>query len=383
MRLDNRLIFITISLFCAIQITSAQINVDDLAGADPDALNPIQTTLPFLTIAPDSRAGAMGDIGAATAPDINSQHWNAAKYAFAPGEGGIALSYTPWLKNLVTDINLAYLAGFYRIDTRQVLSGSLRYFSLGDIVFRNEFGDYQGQRTPNEFAIDAGYSRLFSDNFSGALTFRFIRSDITGGGVTSNTTYNAGISFAADISAYYQKAIEIDNKDSEMAFGLNISNMGNKISYTEDQDKQFIPINFRLGGRLSIDLDEYNSMIFAADINKFLVPTGYNPDVSVPLGIVRSFYDAPAGFKEELHEIMFSIGVEYLYQKQFAVRAGYFNEHQTKGNRKYFTAGIGLRLNVFSLDFAYLIPTSGRQNPLANTMRFTLGFSFDNFSDFR
>ncbi len=369
-----------------------------LIGADKNASNPIYTALPFMTIAPDSRAGAMGDAGVATSPDINSQHWNAAKYAFINGEGGIALSYTPWLKKLVSDINLAYLSGFYRIDDRQVISTSLRYFSLGDIILRNEFGEYQGNRKPNEFAVDAGYSRLFSDNFSGAMVFRFIRSDIMGGGASDGTEYNAGISFAADISVYYQKDIKIDDKDAQMAYGLDISNIGTKISYTSDQDKQFIPTDMRLGGRLSMNLDEYNSLAVSLDLNKLLVPTppivvdtngvnvivkGRDNNVSVTKGIIQSFYDAPGGFKEEMHEIMYSIGAEYWYRNQFAVRAGYFNESQSKGNRKYFTVGFGFKLNVLGLDFAYLIPTSGRNNPLANTMRFSLNFQFDKFHNFR
>ncbi|MBN2349693.1 MAG: type IX secretion system outer membrane channel protein PorV [Bacteroidales bacterium] len=396
----KKITLLIFTILCLFEITFSQPTTPSgLTGADEDALNAIKTAIPFISIAPDSRAGAMGDVGVATSPDINSQHWNPAKYAFLEGEGGVALSYTPWLKNLVNDINLAYLVGYYRIDTRQVISGSLRYFSLGDIIFRNEFGDYQGQRAPNEFAVDFGYSRLFSDHFSGALSFRFIRSDITGGGIGSGTEYNAGISFATDLGVYYQKEIEIDEKESEMAFGLSITNIGTKISYTQDQNKEFIPMNLRLGGRLSINLDEYNTISLAADLNKLLVPSppitdkdtvtgdivilaGYDDDISVPLSLVQSFYDAPHGFKEEIREIMYSIGMEYWYKNQFAVRGGYFHEHATKGNRKYFTLGIGLKFNVFSLDFAYLAPTSGRNNPLANTIRFTLGFQFDKFRAF-
>ena len=394
------LLLALVSSFC---ITNGQTTTGDLGqkltGADKNASRPILTALPFMTIAPDSRAGAMGDAGVATSPDINSQHWNAAKYAFIHGEGGIAISYTPWLKKLVNDINLAYLSGFYRIDDQQVISASLRYFSLGDIILRNEFGDYQGNRKPSEFAIDAGYSRLFSENFSGALVFRFIRSDIMGGGASDGTEYNAAIAFAADISAYYQKDIKIDDKDAQMAFGLNISNLGNKVSYTSDQDKQFIPTNLRLGGRLSMKLDEYNSLGVTVDFNKLLVPTppviktdsngvsyiagGYDNNVSLTKGIIQSFYDAPGGFSEEMHEITYSIGTEYWYREQFAIRAGYFNESQSKGNRKYFTVGFGFKLNVLGLDFAYLIPSSGRNNPLANTMRFSLNFQFDKFRNLR
>lgn len=366
----------------------------ELLGAEP---NPIHSTVPFLTIAPDSRAGAMGDVGAATQPDASSQHWNAAKYAFLPGEMGFALSYTPWLRKLVNDINLAYLNFYKRFDDKQVLSASLLYFSLGDIIFRSDFGDYVGQYRPNEFTLDLGYARLFTDNLSSALTLRFIRSDITGGGTVNNQDYNAGVSFAADLSMYYQKDIEIDGKPSQYAWGICMSNLGTKISYTDDTEKQFIPANFRVGGRITTNLDDYNNISLAIDLNKMLVPSPMRQEIedgdtiyygksapnSLPLSWIQSFYDAPGGFKEEIHEIMYSIGAEYWYRDQFAIRAGYFHEHETKGNRKYFAAGVGLKLNVFSLDFSYLIPTSGRNNPLANTMRFTLGLDFDKFREFR
>lgn len=375
----------------------SQVTTGELTGEQ----NVIESAVPFLTIAPDSRAGAMGDVGVATSPDINSLHWNPAKYAMIEDEGGVALSYTPWLRNLIPDINLAYLSGYYRIDDQQVISSSLLYFSLGEIIFTNIQGDYQGQHTPNEFALDAAYSRLFSERMSGGIAFRFIRSDLTGGAILEGGAESkAGISFAADISSYYERDITIEDKPAELAFGINISNMGRKISYTEDnQDDNFIPINLRLGSRLTTYLDDYNSLSFALDFNKLLVPTepvwsdsiddegnrqiisGRDPNVAVPVGMVQSFYDAPGGFKEELHEIMISAGAEYWYRDQFAVRAGYFHEHATKGNRKYFTMGIGLRLNVFSIDFAYLVPTSGRSNPLANTMRFTLLFEFEKYQN--
>jgi len=374
-----------------------QLSSKELAGQ----MNAIQSAVPFLTIAPDSRAGAMGDAGVATDPDINSMHWNPAKYAFIDEEMGISLSYTPWLRTLVPDINLAYLSFFRRLDRQQVIAASLRYFSLGEIVFTNQFGDYQGQHTPNEFAIDAGYSRLFSDKFSGGLAFRFIRSDLTGGAVSSTSgETKAGIAFAADVSAYYQTDIQVSDKDAKLSFGADISNIGTKISYTQNQDADFIPINLRLGGALKMNLDPYNTLTFALDFNKLLVPSppvyyqdstnaagdpvihyGMDPNVSVPVGMFRSFYDAPGGFKEEINEIMYSIGAEYWYRNQFAIRGGYFHENQNKGNRKFFTLGVGLKLNVFAVDFAYLVPTSGRQNPLANTMRFTLSFNFDKYKN--
>jgi hypothetical protein len=372
-------------------------------------LNAVQVTVPFLTIAPDSRAGALGDAGVATSPDISSQHWNPAKYAFIESEGGVAVSYTPWLRKLIGDINLAYLVGFKRFGDRQVVSGSLRYFSLGNIVFTNVYGQSQGQFNPNEFAIDAGYSRLLTDNLSGAIAFRFIRSDLTGGTYVGGAQSNPGMAFAGDIAFYYQKDLFLSDYDSRMAFGVNISNMGNKISYTENQEKAFIPINLRLGGAFTTWFDEYNSLTLTLDLNKLLVPTppiyavdslgkpiyddngdqiiehGKNPDVSVPLGMIRSFWDAPGvafddgSYRvglEELHEITYSVGLEYWYRQQFAIRGGYFNEHETKGNRKFFTAGIGIKLNVFGLDFSYLIPVK-QNNPLANTLRFTLSFEFD------
>ncbi len=387
--------FIYTGLFVSISFSVfSQSTTSELLGAKP---NPIHSTVPFLTIAPDSRAGAMGDVGAATRPDAASQHWNAAKYAFLPGEMGFALSYTPWLRKLVNDINLAYLNFYKRFDDKQVLSASLLYFSLGDIIFRSDFGDYVGQYRPNEFTLDVGYARLFTDYLSSALTLRFVRSDITGGGTVNNQEYNAGVSFAADLSMYYQRDIEIDDNPSQYAWGICLSNLGTKISYTDDTEKQFIPANFRIGGRISTDLDDYNNISLAVDLNKMLVPSPMRMEIedgdttyygksapnSLPLSWIQSFYDAPGGFKEEIHEIMYSIGAEYWYRDQFAIRAGYFHEHETKGNRKYFAAGVGLKLNVFSLDFSYLIPTSGRNNPLANTMRFTLGLDFDKFREFR
>lgn len=377
-------------------ISFGQITTGQLTGE----INVIQSAVPFLTIAPDSRAGAMGDVGVATAPDISSQHWNAAKYVFMEGQGGVALSYTPWLRRLIPDINLAYLVFYKKLDGLQSVSGSLRYFSLGNIVFTDIYGTAQGQFNPNEFAIDAGYSRLFSDNFSGAIVFRFIRSDLTGRQFVGDIDSKAGIAVAADLSFYYTNRIDLGGKDGNLSFGTNIANMGNKVSYTETQEPSFLPINWRIGGNLDVEVDEYNSFSFALDLNKLLVPTppvyndttdeiefGKDPNVSVPLGMFRSLFDAPgyemdngnrSVFREELSEITYSLGVEYWYRKQFAIRGGYFHENVNKGNRKYFSLGVGLKLNVFELDFAYLIPTY-QNNPLANTLRFTLGFDFDKY----
>jgi hypothetical protein len=375
-----------------------QINTGELGGAE---LNAIQTAVPFLSIAPDSRAGGMGDVGVASTPDVNSQHWNIGKYAFLDSKGGFAISYTPWLRNLIPDINLAYLTGFFRIDEQQVISTSLRYFSLGNITFTNIDGSFAGQYNPNEFAVDAGYSRLFTDNFSGGIAFRFIRSDLTSGQATSDgQDTRAGISFAADLGFYYQNEVNVGSSDGEWAAGVSLTNMGTPISYTVDADKTPIPTNMRIGGRFSYNVDEYNTLSFHADLNKLLVPSppvreldtvtnelvvvrGKEAPGSTVLGMFQSFYDAPGGengsystFTEEIREIAFSLGVEYWYRNQFAVRTGYFHEHASKGNRKYFTMGVGLKLNVFALDFAYLVPTNGQSSPLANTLRFTLGFNF-------
>lgn len=368
-------------------ISFSQITTGEVTGE----INTIQSVVPFLTIAPDSRSGAMGDVGVATTPDLNSLHWNPAKYAFIDGDGGVGLSYSPWLRNLVPDINLAYLTGYKRLDDKQVISGSLLYFSLGNIVFTDHFGNETRNFNPNEFAIDLAYSRKFAEKISGAIAFRYIYSNLTGGTHVGGTETKPGISFAADVSSYFEDDIQLFDRDSRLTFGIDISNIGSKMTYTDDQEPDFIPINLRLGSALMIKLDNYNSITFAADINKLLVPTppiydstgltilrGKDPFVSVPVGMLQSFYDAPNGFKEELHEITYSFGIEYWYSQQFAVRTGYFHEHATKGNRKFFTAGLGLRLNIFSLDFAYLIPTT-QNHPLARTLRFSLTFDFDSF----
>ena len=350
--------------------------------------NTITTGVPFLMIAPDSRSGAMGDAGVALSPDANSQHWNPAKYAFIENDMGIALSYTPWLRNLVSDINLAYLVGYKRLDDKQVMSASLRYFTLGDITFMSEYGDPTGQQSPNEFAVDLGYTLLLSEKFSGAVAIRYIRSDLTGGQLVNGVETHAGNSFASDIAFYYQNQIRVNRKMSTLAAGINISNIGAKISYTDGATKDFIPTNMKLGLSYKTEMDKYNTLTFAFDANKLLVPTPDTASVDIltglgstksPIsGIFSSFSDAPGGMKEEFKEITFSVGAEYWYNKQFAIRAGYFYEDATKGNRKFFTAGAGLKMNVFALDFSYLLPVA-QNNPLANTLRFTLSFDFDAF----
>ena len=361
-------------------------NYDDLTGG----LNTITTAVPFLLISPDSKAGAMGDVGVATTPDANSLHWNPAKYAFVDDDMGFAVSYVPWLRALVPDINLSYLAGYRKLNDNEAIAMELRYFSLGDITFTDILGTTIGQYKPSEFALGTSYSRKLSANFSLAIAGRYIYSNLTGGQAAGGIPTVAGQSIAADIAGYYTQAIRISGKDVDLAIGCNISNIGNKISYTETAVRDFIPINLRLGTALGTEFDDYNKMSFAFDINKLLVPTppvyddgviviGEEPDVSVVSGIFQSFGDAPGGFKEEMREINYSIGTEYWYANQFAIRAGYFFEHDTKGGRKFFTFGSGVKYNVFSLDFSYLINASraiNGTNPLANTMRFTLVFDF-------
>jgi hypothetical protein len=383
--------------------SSAQINQtrDELLGQ----VNTITTAVPFLLIGPDSRAGGMGDYGVASAPDVNSIHWNAAKLAFTDKDAGFSISYTPWLRALVNDINLAYLSGYKKVgDGDQAIGGSLRYFSLGNIDFTNENAEKTGSFNPNEWALDLAYSRKLGEKFSGALAMRYIYSNLTGGIAIQNNTIQTrpGTSIAADLSGYYTTEIDLNGKDAMLSFGVNISNIGSKISYTDTKSKDFIPTNFRLGGNLEVELDDYNTISFGIDINKLLVPTppvylrdsatgdyildqegrrivqyGKDPsNISPANALFSSWSDAPGGFPEEIKEFIWCTGIEYWYDNQFAIRAGYFHEAATKGNRQYFTVGAGLRYNVFGLDFAYLIPTEQR-NPLENTLRFTLIFNFE------
>jgi hypothetical protein len=369
-----------------------------------ETINTITTSVPFLMIAPDARSGAMGDAGVSSTPDVNSMHWNPAKYAFIEKDMGFSVSYSPWLRKLVNDINLAYLGFYKRIDDRQTVAATLLYFSLGDITFTDEMGNSLGTYRPNEFSIDGTYSRKLSNNLSGAVAARFIYSNLTQGQFVQGHETHAGTSIAADVSVYWQKEITMANLDGLFAWGINISNIGAKISYTDNVIKDFIPTNLRIGPSLTLDIDEYNTISFMVDVNKLLVPTppiyevndstgqqvvdpatgkpivlkGKNPEVSVVTGMIQSFYDAPGGFSEEMREFSFAVGAEYWYDKQFALRAGFFYEDKTKGNRKFFTVGAGLRYNVFGLDFSYLIPLE-QHNPLENTLRFSLLFNFDAF----
>ena len=359
-------------------------------------LNTISTSVPFLSIPPDSRAGAMGDVGVATSPDQNSIHWNASKLAFITEEQGLSMSYTPWLQDLVPEISLSYLSAYKKLNSKSAVATSLRYFSLGEIQFTGGDGQDLKKFSPNEFALDGAYAMKLSENFSAGVAMRYIYSNLTGGiNVEGGGATKPGNSFAVDLSSYYQSdEFEIEEKDAYWAAGINLSNMGNKISYTDGGEEHFLPMNARVGGSLFMELDEFNTISFAVDVNKLLVPTtpvydsvgtgpenivaGQDPNVGVIQGIFQSFSDAPGGSKEELNELIFSVGAEYWYMKQFALRGGYFYEHETKGGRKYFTVGLGLKMNVFSLDAAFLLPaTSGVKSPLANTLRFTLLFDME------
>jgi len=354
-----------------------------------ERLNVIRTVVPFLTIAPDSRAGGMGDAGIATSPDVFSSHWNAAKLAFVDNNSGAGLSYVPWLTTLVNDINIALLTGFTRVDQRQVISSRLLYSSLGNIHFYDDLGNYQLNFRPHEFAIDAAYTRLFSEKISGAVAFRFIYSNLSGGMYSSDgTATKPGVSYAADISGFWHNDISLMGKNANIAVGLVFSNIGSKMNYSDSKaSSDFIPMNMGVGSALKVDIDGYNSITFALDLNKLLVPTppitsaakpdsiiaGKNEKVAVPVAIFQSFYDAPGGFREEMREITYSTGVEYWYSNVFALRGGYFHQHETKGNLRYFTLGAGFKLNAFTLDFSYLMPVV-QNHPLARTLRFSLSF---------
>lgn len=353
-------------------------------------VNTVNTAVPFLRITPDSRAGAMGDAGIAVSPDANANFHNPSKLTFAEKDVGLSVTYTPWLRELVKDIYLGYLSGHFRIDELQSIGISMRYFSLGKIQFTDRNGENIGESNPNEFSLDASYSRKLSDNFSTGLTLRFIYSNLAAGQQVNGVSVKPATAASADISFYYNEDFEISGTPANFAAGLNISNLGNKITYTESAIKDFLPANLGVGTNLDIDVDDYNALSFAFDVNKLLAPTpteelsedsttlAYRKK-SVPSAVLGSFSDAPGGFQEELREFNISLGGEYSYNDQFTVRAGYFWEHATKGNRKFVTVGAGVKYSVFGLDFAYIIPTSSQRHPLDNVMRFTLKFDFDAF----
>jgi hypothetical protein len=356
--------------------------------------NYISTAMPIIMVSPDATASGMGDVGVASKPDANSQHWNNAKLAFVEDKGGFAMTYTPWLRKLgVGDMNLLYLGGYYSVNNRSTIGGSVTYYSVGDVNFTSEEGQDLGTYNPNEFTIDLSYSMKLTDQIALGASGRYLRSDLTQGQDVGTTSTRAGNAIAADIGLYYQdKLSATPSMPGELALGLFISNLGSKISYSDDDnEKDFLPANLRLGGRYTLNLDDYNQFSMLLDFNKLLVPTppvydedgniiaGKNDraeDISVMQGVFQSFYDAPNGFKEELQEIQISVGAEYWYSQLFAVRAGYFYEHKNKGGRQYITFGGGIRYNMFTFDLSYLLALSKTQNPLANTIRISLGMNF-------
>ena len=371
--------------------TTVQSQITLGTGTGDDYLNTVTTAVPFLRIAPDARSGGMADVGIAISPDANSIFWNASKLVFIDDEhpSGLSLTYTPWLKNLVNDIYLAYINGYWKVDELSALSASLRYFSLGTITFTDNSGNVLQDFRPNEFAFDVAYSRKLTDNFSAGLNLKYLYSNLATGQVVNGVEIKPAQGVAADISMFYTNEFETGGKDSELGLGLNISNIGNKITYTSSIEKDYIPTNLGIGAAYGVHFDDYNKLTLAVDLNKLMVPTpdsaDSDPQNGIPdfkeqgvvSGMFSSFGDAPNGFSEELHEVIISTGLEYWYDNKFAVRTGYFYEHATKGGRQFFTVGLGLRYNVFGLDFSYLVPTSNNQNPLDNTLRFTLMFNLD------
>ncbi len=389
MKQIRNLFFIALALFFMGNPMQAQdeIDVNELNGG---SVNTVITSIPFLRINPDGRAGGMGDVGVATTPDANSMYHNMAKLSFAEDNMGIGITYTPWLKALVNDMFISYLSGYKKINDLQAVALSMRYFNLGSIQFTNESGIETTQFNPHEFAFDLGYSRRLSDKLSAGLTLKYVYSNLAKGQTGSSGQINVADAVAADLSFYYQTPLSAGDRDGTLRIGTAISNIGNKVSYTEENTKDFIPINLSLGSSYSIDLDEHNSLMFAVEFNKLMVPTPDTLDVnpandifdhreaSLFSGMFGSFGDAPGGISEELREITIQVGAEYWYNNQFAIRAGYFHEHATKGNRKFLTMGVGLRYEIFGLNFSYLVPTAGIANhPLENTLRFTLFFDLD------
>ena len=377
---------------CLLLLSAVNVSAQD----KQNMFNPVNASVTSQTIAPDARAAGMGDVGVATDPDVVSQYWNPAKYPFTISRAGVALNYTPWLRQLVNDMDLAYLAGYYRIGDYSAISGSLRYFSLGEVPTSSDLSSSNDMTiNPYEMSLDVAYSLMLSEKFSIAAGVRWIYSDLTYD-YTEDTS--PGSAFAADLSAYYQDYIMLGDRECQLGLGLNISNIGSKITFGGDDNSEFIPTNMRLGASLMVPVDEYNRFTIAADANKLLVPTypkqndgestedyqqrvqkDYYDESSIS-GIFKSFGDAPNGFKEELQEIQWSLGAEYVYHDQFSIRAGYHHESENKGNRKYFTVGAGFKMSVFSLDAGYVIATA-KSNPLDQTLRFTLSFDMDGLKD--
>lgn len=393
------------SLFLAAGVQAQCFRDSDGVFRNPDGsecTNTILTAVPFLRIVADARSGAMGDVGIALSPDANAMHFNQSKLVFADKPLGISATYTPWLRSLgLNDVYLAYLTGYYKLDDFQAVGLGLRYFSLGDIQFTDENGNFIGNGRPNEFEVTAAYSRKLLDKLSAAVAAKFIYSNLASGQQVDGQIIEAGTAGGADISFTYKTDVEANGKKSNLMLGLAVTNIGSKITYTNAANKQkdFLPTNLGIGGAWTFNFDSYNSLTFAADVNKLLVPTRCHDDQNTPenecdadgngvfdwrekspiQGIFSSFGDAPNGFSEEIKELMYSFGVEYWYDKQFAVRAGYFTESRTKGDRHFFTVGLGLKYNIFGLNFSYLVPTTNQRNPLDNTLRFSLLFDFGAF----
>jgi hypothetical protein len=359
-----------------------------IIGQETD-YNPIVTAVPFLSITPDARAAGLGEAGVASSPDANSSYWNMSKLAFIDKRMGASISYTPWLSKIVNDMSISYLSGYYKLNSQQVISLSMRYFNLGSMDFTNDQKQIIRQVRPNEFSLDAGFAMKLSKKFSMGVTGRYIYSNLAGNVSTNALDSRPGQSAAADISAYYTTATPLLGRPGNFSWGVNVSNIGAKISYSNDTQTDFLPTNLRVGTAFTSELDPYNKLTLLFDVNKLLVPTPAIYDdqgrlvsgidsrnSSMLTGVARSFVDAPGGAKEELREIIYCTGLEYWYNNTFAVRGGYFHESQYKGNRQYYTLGLGLRYTKFGLDFAYLVG-AGRQNPLEDTVRFSLFFNLD------
>lgn len=396
-----RLLSVVIFLFishASLAQTSAIISGQDTTR------RPITTAVPFLTFSPDSRAAAMGEAGVATSPDANSVHWNNAKLAFIEDDIGFSVSYVPWLGNIVDDMSVSYLTGFKKIDRVQTVGISLRYFDLGEIQLTNDQGFAIGLENPRELAVDGTYSRKLTENMGIGVTGRYIWSNLSGS-ISNNSDGKPGSSVAVDLGWYYRKDLLLSGRNSNLALGASITNIGAKLTYSSESNEDFVPVNLRVGSAFTTNLDPYNSLTFAVDFNKLLVPTppiyevdengnfvidpatgrnvirrGKDPDRPLLSGMFGSFSDAPDGFSEEMQEIMIAFGTEYWYRDVFAARAGYFYENANKGARQFITVGLGFRYQVFGLDFSYLVPTE-QNHPLADTLRFTLMFNFNTVDD--
>ncbi|HMX39324.1 MAG TPA: type IX secretion system outer membrane channel protein PorV [Saprospiraceae bacterium] len=354
--------------------------------------NAVTSAVPFLRITPDARGGGMGDVGIATSVDPNGMHYNPSKLAFANKNVSVSATYTPWMRNLgLQDVYLAYLSGYKKINDLQTVGLGLRYFSLGSIEFTDDQGQSLGQGRPNEFEVSGAYARKLTERFSAAVAAKFIYSNLASGQVVGGNEIKPGTAGAADISLTYKAPIKLNKNKSELTVGLAISNLGNKVTYTNSTNRDYIPTNMGLGLGWKFNLDEYNTLTITSDFNKLMVPTP-RPEIDedgdkIPdyrqyspiRGVFKSFGDAPGGFKEELREITTGLGIEYWYDDQFSVRTGYFYEHYSKGNRKYFSVGLGVKYNIFGLNFSYLVPTTNQRNPLDNTLRFSLLFDFEAF----